>query len=85
MGEIAGYRHSLKNQPFEAKWFYSVYAASVVGSAATVWLVRDLVWLTIAAQVLNAFLLPLVVGFLLALERSPINLSHFNLYHIRRP
>ena len=40
---------------------------SVVGSAAVVWLVPDLVWLTIAAQVLNAFLLPLVIGFLVAL------------------
>jgi hypothetical protein len=29
--------------------------------------VPDLVWLTIAAQVLNAFLLPLVIGFLVAL------------------
>jgi Mn2+/Fe2+ NRAMP family transporter len=67
VGEVAGYRRSLENHPFEAKWFYGVYAASVVGSAAAVWLVPDLVWLTIAAQVLNAFLLPLVIGFLVAL------------------
>jgi Mn2+/Fe2+ NRAMP family transporter len=67
VGEVAGYRRSLENHPFEAKWFYGVYAASVVGSAAVVWLVPDLVWLTIAAQVLNAFLLPLVIGFLVAL------------------
>ncbi len=67
VGEVAGYRRSLENHPFEAKWFYGVYAVSVVGSAAVVWLVPDLVWLTIAAQVLNAFLLPLVIGFLVAL------------------
>jgi Mn2+/Fe2+ NRAMP family transporter len=67
VGEVAGYRRSLENHPFEAKWFYGVYAAAVVGSAAIVWLVPDLVWLTIAAQVLNAFLLPLVIGFLVAL------------------
>jgi len=67
VGEVTGYRRSLENHPFEAKWFYGVYAASVVGSAAVVWLVPDLVWLTIAAQVLNAFLLPLVIGFLVAL------------------
>jgi hypothetical protein len=30
-------------------------------------LVSDLVWLNIAAQVLNAFLLPLVIGLLIAL------------------
>ena len=67
VGEVTGYRHSLEAHPFEAKWFYGVYAICVVGSALVVWLVRDLVWLTIAAQVLNAFLLPLVIGFLVAL------------------
>ena len=72
MGEVAGYRRSLENHPFEAKWFYGVYSASVVGSAAVVWLVPDLVWLTIAAQVLNAFLLPLVIGFLVALAATAL-------------
>jgi Mn2+/Fe2+ NRAMP family transporter len=67
VGEVAGYRRSLECHPFEAKWFYGIYAACVVGAAALVWFVPDLVWLTIAAQVLNAFLLPLVIGFLVAL------------------
>ena len=67
VGEVAGYRRSLEYRPFAAKWFYGVYAAAVVGSAALVWLAPDLVWLTIAAQVLNAFLMPLVIGFLVAL------------------
>jgi Mn2+/Fe2+ NRAMP family transporter len=67
VGEVAGYRRSLEHRPFEAKWFYGVYAAGVVGAAALVWFVPDLVWLNIAAQVLNAFLLPLVIGFLVAL------------------
>jgi len=67
VGEVAGYQRSLENHPFEAKWFYGVYAAAAVGAAAVVWLAPDLVWLTIAAQVLNAFLMPLVIGFLVAL------------------
>jgi Mn2+/Fe2+ NRAMP family transporter len=67
VGEVAGYRRSLEYHPFEAKWFYAIYAVFVVGSAALVWLAPDLVWLTIAAQVVNAFLLPLVIGFLVAL------------------
>ncbi len=67
VGEVAGYRRSLEYHPFEAKWFYGVYTACVVGAAALVWFVPDLVWLSIAAQVLNAFLLPLVIGFLVAL------------------
>ena len=67
VGEVIGYRRSLEYRPFEAKWFYGVYAACVIGAAALVWLVPDLVWLNIATQVLNAFLLPLVIGFLVAL------------------
>jgi Mn2+/Fe2+ NRAMP family transporter len=67
VGEVAGYRRSLEYRPFEAGWFYGVYSACVIGSAAVVWFASDLVWLNIAAQVLNAFLMPLVIGFLVAL------------------
>jgi Mn2+/Fe2+ NRAMP family transporter len=67
LGEVTGYKHSLEHHPFAAKWFYGIYAACVVGSAALVGFVPNLVWLNIGAQVLNAFLLPLVIGFLLAL------------------
>ena len=67
VGEVAGYRRSLEYHPFAAKWFYGVYALAVVGAAAVVGFVPDLLWLNIAAQVLNAFLMPLVIGFLVAL------------------
>ena len=67
VGEVTGYRRSLESHPFEAKWFYGIYAVCVVGSAGVVGWAPDLVRLTIAAQVLNAFLLPLVIGFLVAL------------------
>ncbi len=66
-GEITGYKHSLEYHPFAARWFYGVYALCVVGSATVVALVPDLVWLNIAAQVLNTFLLPLIIGLLVAL------------------
>ena len=72
IGEVAGYRRSLESHPFEVKWFYGVYTASVVGAAALVWLVPNLVWLNIGAQVLNAFLLPLVLGLLLALAMKTL-------------
>lgn len=72
VGEVTGYRHSLEYYPFEAGWFYSVYAACVVGAAALVWLAPDLVWLNIAAQVLNVFLLPMVTGFLVALATKAL-------------
>ena len=67
VGEAAGYRRSLEDRPFEAGWFYGVYATGVLGAAGLVWLVPDLVWLTIAAQVLNVFLMPLVFGLLVVL------------------
>ena len=67
VGEIAGLKRSLELHPFAAGWFYGVYALCVLGSAFAVWAATDLVWLNIAAQVMNAFLMPLVVGFLVAL------------------
>ena len=67
VGEVAGYRRSLEYHPFDAGWFYGVYAACVLGSGAIVWFAADLVWLNIAAQVFNAFLMPLVIGLLVAL------------------
>ena len=67
VGEVAGYRRSLEYRPFEAGWFYGVYAACVIGSGAVVWFAFNLVWLNIAAQVFNAFLMPLVIGLLVAL------------------
>ena len=38
VGEVAGYRRSLEYRPFEARWFYGVYTAAVIGSAAVVWI-----------------------------------------------
>ncbi len=72
VGEIAGLKRTLELKPFAAGWFYGVYALAVVGSAFAVWAVSDLVWLNISAQVLNAFLMPLVVGFLVALAASAL-------------
>ena len=72
VGEVAGYRRSLEDRPFEAGWFYSVYALCVVGSAAVVWFAANLVWLNVAAQVLNAFLMPLAIGFLLVLAATAL-------------
>jgi Mn2+/Fe2+ NRAMP family transporter len=62
VGEIAGLKRTLETKPFAAGWFYGVYAFAVIGSALAVWTASDLVWLNIAAQVLNAFLMPLAVA-----------------------
>ncbi len=67
LGEVTGYRHSLEHRPMEARWFYGVYALAVVGGAVLVAIWPNLVSLNVGVQVMNALLLPLVLGFLIAL------------------
>lgn len=64
---MTGYRRSLELHPLEAHWFYGVYAACVVVDALFVALWPDLVSLNVAVQVMNAFMLPIVLGLLIAL------------------
>jgi NRAMP (natural resistance-associated macrophage protein)-like metal ion transporter len=67
LGEVTGYKHSLEHHPLEAKWFYAVYALSVVLGCILVGVAPNLVSLNVGVQVMNALLLPLVLGFLIAL------------------
>jgi Mn2+/Fe2+ NRAMP family transporter len=72
LGEIAGYRRSLEYRPLEARWFYGVYAACVIGGTVFVGLWPNLVSLNVGVQVMNALLLPVVLGFLIALARRAL-------------
>lgn len=76
VGEVAGFRHTLEARPTEAPWFYALYAALVVGSGIVVWASPDLVTLNVAVEVMNALLLPLVLGFLVALARFALPAPH---------
>lgn len=67
LGEVAGYRRSLEFRPLQARWFYGCYAVCVVGGATLVGVAPNLVSLNVAVQVMNALLLPLVLGFLFLL------------------
>ncbi len=67
MGEVTGYKHSLEYHPLEARWFYGVYAVSIVAGCVLVAVAPNLVSLNVGVQVMNALLLPLVLGFLIAL------------------
>jgi NRAMP (natural resistance-associated macrophage protein)-like metal ion transporter len=67
VGEVAGYRRSLEFRPLQARWFYGVYAACVVAGAVLVGVWPNLVSLNVGVQVMNALLLPVVLGFLIAL------------------
>ncbi len=66
-GEVSGYKHSLEHHPLEAPWFYIVFSVGVIGGALLVALVPDLVALSVGVEVMNALMLPLVLGFLVAL------------------
>jgi Mn2+/Fe2+ NRAMP family transporter len=67
LGEVSGYRRSLEHHPLKARWFYAVYALCVIGGAAIVGFAPNLVSLNVGVQVMNALLLPLVLGFLIRL------------------
>jgi Mn2+/Fe2+ NRAMP family transporter len=67
LGEVTGYKHSLEHHPLEARWFYAVYAVSVVLGCILVAVAPNLVSLNLGVQVMNALLLPIVLGFLIAL------------------
>jgi Mn2+/Fe2+ NRAMP family transporter len=75
-GEVTGYRHSLEHHPLEAPWFYGIYAAAVIGGAVIVDLVPDLVALNVGVEVMNALMLPLVLGFLVALAFKALPPEH---------
>ncbi len=62
--------------PFQARWFYGVYAACVIAGAVMVGVWPDLVSLNVAVQVMNALLLPLVLGFLIALAVWALPAAH---------
>ncbi len=76
LGEVAGYRRSLEDHPLRARWFYGVYAACLILGAVLVGVVPNLVILNIAVEVMNALLLPLVLGFLVALAARALPAGH---------
>jgi len=67
LGEVTGYKHSLEHHPLEARWFYAVYALCVVLGCVLVAVAPNLISLNVGVQVMNALLLPIVLGFLVAL------------------
>lgn len=76
LGEMTGYKRSLEHTPRQAPWFYGVYALAVVGAAALVARVTDLVALNVAVEVMNALLLPLVLGLLVYLAARVLPAPH---------
>ena len=75
-GEVTGYKHSLEHHPLEAPWFYAVFSVGVIGGAVLVGLVPNLVALSVGVEVMNALMLPLVLGFLVALAGKALPPDH---------
>ena len=69
LGEVLGVKHSLQDEPRDAPWFYGTYALVLILSAAVVLSGVNLVTLSVGVQVMNAMLLPIVLGFLFLLAR----------------
>ena len=70
-GETWGYKHSLNNRFSEAKLFYFVYIALIFISAMIVLIPGiPLVTIMVDVEAFNGFILPIVLGFLIALAGS---------------
>lgn len=72
LGEVIGVHHSLEHHPFEAPWFYAAFGVMLVAGGVLVSSGVNLVQLSIATGVVNAVLLPVVLGFLYYLARSAL-------------
>ncbi|HEN47568.1 MAG TPA: divalent metal cation transporter, partial [Mizugakiibacter sp.] len=75
-GEVTGYKHSLEHRPLEAPWFYVMFSVGVIGGAVIVGIAPNLVALSVGVEVMNALLLPLVLGFLVALAVRALPPEH---------
>jgi Mn2+/Fe2+ NRAMP family transporter len=73
IGEVAGYKRSLEHHPREAPWFYGIFSVCLIAGGLLVASGVNLVDLSVAVEVMNALLLPIVLGFLylLALKALP--------------
>ena len=65
----AGRKHRLEDEPREAPWFYGFYALALIAGAIVVASGVNLISLSVGVQVMNALLLPIVLGFLYLLAR----------------
>jgi Mn2+/Fe2+ NRAMP family transporter len=72
ISEVLGWKHSLNDSPARAAGFYGLAIAGAAAGAALVVLAPNLVNLSIDVEVMNACLLPVVLGFLLLLERRAL-------------
>ena len=82
LGEVTGYRHTLAEHPsrsFHALYFTAIAAATIVVAlwpCGPVALWPNLVSLNIVVQVMNAFMLPIILGVLITLALIALPETH---------
>jgi NRAMP (natural resistance-associated macrophage protein)-like metal ion transporter len=76
LGEVSGHRRPAACHPFKPGWVHGVYAVCVIGGAGVVALWPDLVSLNVGVQVMNALMLPAVLGLLIALSIKALPRAH---------
>ncbi len=73
LGEITGFKRSLQDHPKDAPWFYGIYTFTlIIGGILIASKIVNLVNLSVAVNVMNALLLPIVLGFLFLLARKAL-------------
>ena len=76
LGEIMGFKHSLEFHPREAPWFYGIYTVALCLGGLLIASGANLVKISVGVQVMNALLLPIVLGFLYFLGRRALPECH---------
>jgi Mn2+/Fe2+ NRAMP family transporter len=74
VGEVTGYRHAFEEHP--SRGFYALYIAIMAGAAIVVVLWPNLVSLNIIVQVMNTFMLPVILGVLITLSVIALPATH---------
>lgn len=72
MSEVLAWRHSLNDSPRRAVGFYTLTVLGTLTGAVLVLAWPNLVDLSVEVEVMNSCLLPIVLGFLLTLERRAL-------------
>ncbi|MDD3289213.1 MAG: divalent metal cation transporter [Alphaproteobacteria bacterium] len=76
LGEVIGYKRSLHHKPEDAPWFYGIFSVVLIFSGVFVASGFPLVKLAVGVEVMNALLLPIVLGFLFLLARKALPEDH---------
>ena len=74
LGEVAGFRRSLSDHPKEAPWFYGIFSVALIAAAFVVGIGVNLIRLSLAIEVMNALLLPVVLAFCSCWRAGPCRL-----------